>query len=82
MLSLVYRSPIRRTLLVSAIRYNSSVPAKARPRFGSHILVGLTGAVFGAGAAGLSLFYLFIYLFTECGLFKVTHGITSLEPGR
>lgn len=58
MLSLARRFPIRRSLLISGIRYNSSVPA--RPRIGSHLLVGLTGVVFGAGAAGLSLFYLFI----------------------
>ena len=52
MLSLVCRSPIRRTLLISAIRYNSTVAAKTRPRFGSHLFIGFTGVVIGAGAAG------------------------------
>ena len=65
MLSLVYRYPIRRTLLNSAIRYNSSVSAKARTRFGgSHFLVGFTGVIIGAGAAGLSPL-IFIYLFVH-----------------
>jgi len=59
MLSLVRRSPIRRTLLISAIRHNSSVPAKTR-RFGSIVLVGVTGVVgvvFGAGAAGYAWYH-------------------------
>jgi len=57
MLSLVCRSPIRRTLLISAIRYNSSVPAKTRTRSGSHFFVGFTGVVIGAGAAGYTWYY-------------------------
>ena len=80
MLSLVYRSPLRRTLLTSAIRYNSSVPAKSRTRFGgSHFLVGFTGIIIGAGAAGLSLLYLFTYLFTECGCSRL-HMVLLLWP--
>ena len=59
MLSLVCRSPIRRALFISAIRHNSSVPAKTRPHFGSLFFVGFTGVVIGAGGAGLSPFYLF-----------------------
>lgn len=62
MLSLVCRSPIRRTLLISAIRRNSSVSAKTR-RFGSLVFVGFTGVVIGAGAAGLYHPLMFIYLF-------------------
>jgi hypothetical protein len=53
MLSLVCRAPIRRTLFISAIRYNSSIPVKTRPRFGSYLVAGFTGVVLGAGAAGL-----------------------------
>ena len=54
MLPLVYRSPLRRTLLISAIRHNSSVPAKTRTSFASRLLIGFTGAVLGVGASGLS----------------------------
>jgi len=57
MLSLVSRSLHRRTLLFSAIRYNSSVPAKTRPRFGSHLLAGFAGAILGAGAAGYTWYH-------------------------
>lgn len=60
MLPLVYRSPLRRTLFISAIRYNSSVPAKTRTRFGSRLLAGFAGAILGAGAAGLSHSLVFI----------------------
>ena len=73
MLSLVCRSQIRRTLLISAIRHNSSVPVKTRTRFGGHFLVGFTGVVIGAGAAGLFFLYLFMYLFTE---YVVVQGYT------
>jgi len=57
MLPLVYRSPLRRTLLYSAIRYNSSVPAKPRTRFASHLLAGFAGAILGAGATGYTWYY-------------------------
>jgi len=58
MLSLVYRSPIRRTLLISAVRYNSSVPVKTRFRFGgSHFFIGFTGVVIGVGSAGYAWYY-------------------------
>jgi len=57
MLPLVSRSPLRRTLLFSAIRYNSSVPAKTRIRFGSHLLAGFAGATLGAGAAGYTWYH-------------------------
>ena len=72
MLSLVCRSPIRRAFLIEAIRYNSSVPAKTRPRFGSLFFVGFTGIVIGAGASGLSYF---IYLLV-CSLSVVVQGYT------
>ena len=71
MLSLVCRSPIRRTLLIGAIRYNSSVPAKTRPRFGK-LFFGFTGIVIGASASGLSSF---IYSFI-CSLSVVIQGYT------
>jgi len=57
MLPLVSRSLLRRTLLFSASRYNSSVPAKTRTRFGSHLLAGFAGAILGAGAAGYTWYH-------------------------
>jgi len=63
MLSLVCRSPMRRTLLISAIRCNSSVTPKTRSRFASQFSAGFTGvligagAVVGAGAGGYLLYY-------------------------
>jgi len=57
MLPLVSRSPLRRTLLFSAIRYNSSVLAKTRTRFASHLLAGFGGAILGAGAAGYTWYH-------------------------